>query len=512
MRQSRRDFIRTVALATGAVVTGIRNGECEVVARAAVQTLALDFRRAHEYLRFSKALPAASLRRHVDVLIVGSGPAGLAAAWRLRKEGRSVLVIENEPVSGGTLRAGEWRGLQHPVGSTYFVKNRGEQKQFLNDIGVHPIETGEDALVVGVGDAVYDWWNPSNLKQLPFDKSDIEAFGRFREVLMAMVPPAYPFMVADARDIAQFDSISALEHVAGYNSDRLTRTIDLYCRSVLGAPIGQVSAYALLNFYAFEFGDNFSIPCWTLPGGLGAIAKAAEQKFGAESFTRALALRFENAAAGVKATCLLPDESAIDIEARAAIIAVPKRIARRLVPDLPSAQSEAMQRLRYAPYVTLTICARERLFATRAFDFWFDDRKDRFSDVIDVTFPADSVAKNADRSAGPFVYMLSSARHESEREKLTDERYLVSLAQQMAEALEEHVTATREKIEELRIMAWGHSLVIPTVNAGRELAPIIQMPHGQIYFAGPDNDIAPGFENAFDSGTRAANRVLESKR
>jgi sarcosine oxidase subunit alpha len=46
--------------------------------------------------------PAAEER--VDVLVVGAGPAGLAAAEALAEAGRRVLVAEGEPAAGGRLR------------------------------------------------------------------------------------------------------------------------------------------------------------------------------------------------------------------------------------------------------------------------------------------------------------------------------------------------------------------------------------------------------------------------
>lgn len=43
-----------------------------------------------------------------DVIIVGAGPAGLAAAWRASNEGLSVAVVDDNPEAGGQI----WRGEQ----------------------------------------------------------------------------------------------------------------------------------------------------------------------------------------------------------------------------------------------------------------------------------------------------------------------------------------------------------------------------------------------------------------
>ena len=41
-----------------------------------------------------------------EVLIVGAGPAGLAAAVRARESGKSVTVLDDNPAAGGQI----WRG------------------------------------------------------------------------------------------------------------------------------------------------------------------------------------------------------------------------------------------------------------------------------------------------------------------------------------------------------------------------------------------------------------------
>lgn len=67
-----------------------------------------------------------------DVLVVGAGPAGLAAAWRVAKSGLRVSVVDDNPAAGGQI----WRGEQAKPTSTeaqeWFERIRSVDIQMLN--------------------------------------------------------------------------------------------------------------------------------------------------------------------------------------------------------------------------------------------------------------------------------------------------------------------------------------------------------------------------------------------
>jgi phytoene dehydrogenase-like protein len=507
---TRRDFIKTVVLASGTVFTGFG---IEGAAQAAPSPFvrSLNHKQAHMWLRNPSAgiYPKAIEEQRVDVVIVGAGASGLAAAWKLRATGARVLLLDGEGVGGGTMRSSQWNGVTFPVGSTYFVRYNNEYKAFYDAMNAKPVETGEDALWFPGKGPVVDWWNPGVIGSMPLPMSDIDAFRKFRDVLQAMDEiPRYPLSRARPEDLSTFDLVSAQSFVAGFGSERLTRTLDLYSRSVLGAPLNDVNAYALLNFYAFEFGDSFSIPCYTTTGGLAGIADGASTHFASDLKPNALVTSIVQESPGNVAVDYRTADGALHrVRAKAAIVAVQKRIASVIVPDLPQAQKEAMRRVTYAPYVTVALCSKEPLFPSRAFDFWFDDAQNRFTDVIDVTSSMDAAAKNM--RTENFVYMLSSARPMADRAKLEDDAYLAHLAQELAGALDEHVPGTKRKINEMQIFAWGHSFVVPTIGSHSTLYPSIAAPFGDIHFANADNDITPGIENALGVAFNTAEEVAK---
>jgi len=514
MPQSRRDFIKTVILSTGAVFASWNDVLAFTGKRAnlSIQPASLHFQQAHELLRDLKRLPPSFPvpSRTLDTVIVGGGAAGLAAAWKLKKAGKDVLVLENEPQVGGVMHlpVKTWQGLAYPLGSTYFYRYNGVYKEFYDDIGVHPIETGEDALYIGKDGTFVDWWNPGVISRLPFSQNDKDAFRKFRDILLAMPKPSYPLSTASSDVVKEYDAISAAEFVGRFGSDALTGTMDLYARSVLGAPLTEVNAYAFLNFYSLEFGDAYQIPCYTFAGGLGEIAARASNYLGVERvYTNSLVTNVQNDGKGVIVN-YIDTEGNVPLTARAqnVIIATQKNIARHLVRDLPAAQAQAMSEIRYAPYVTIALCCDAPLFPKRAFDFWINDKDRRFTDIIDATSSIDAENGNAKRMTGNFVYMLSAPRRKSDGDSLEDIQWNVRFAQDTAEALEDHIPGAMDKIKEVHPFTWGHSMVIPSVGSHQKLSSLISQPVGNIHFANADNDLAPSVENALYWGFETARK------
>lgn len=64
-----------------------------------------------------------------DVLVVGSGPAGMAAAYRAADSGRRVIVVDDNPSPGGQIWRGEARSRE---AREWFERIRGVEIQFIN--------------------------------------------------------------------------------------------------------------------------------------------------------------------------------------------------------------------------------------------------------------------------------------------------------------------------------------------------------------------------------------------
>lgn len=83
----------------------------------------------------------------VEVLVVGAGPAGMAAACCASEAGRKVVVLDDNPSPGGQIWRGESRGLSTPQAAYWFDRLRRSRAEVL--CGVRVVgEAGPGALLV----------------------------------------------------------------------------------------------------------------------------------------------------------------------------------------------------------------------------------------------------------------------------------------------------------------------------------------------------------------------------
>ena len=96
-----------------------------------------------------------------DVIVVGGGPAGLAAATEAARHGAEVILVEENPVLGGSLTyarfdvegfAGRAQAAQHVVVITWPKGGQGEKRSFQREYhgGVEPKDAAGGTLCSGL--------------------------------------------------------------------------------------------------------------------------------------------------------------------------------------------------------------------------------------------------------------------------------------------------------------------------------------------------------------------------
>ena len=76
------------------------------------------------------------MSRNPQVVVVGAGLAGLAAAYTLRKHGLDATVFEASPRPGGRVLGQEVGGFHIDVGANIFLDSFGTTRQLANELGV----------------------------------------------------------------------------------------------------------------------------------------------------------------------------------------------------------------------------------------------------------------------------------------------------------------------------------------------------------------------------------------
>ena len=87
-------------------------------------------------------------RRHYecDVVVVGAGPAGLAAAYQVAESDGRVTVIDDNPDPGGQIWRGETKKPSSPEAAQWFEKIRNSKIEFINGARVYARSESQNLL------------------------------------------------------------------------------------------------------------------------------------------------------------------------------------------------------------------------------------------------------------------------------------------------------------------------------------------------------------------------------
>lgn len=465
----------------------------------------------------------------LDCVVVGGGLAGLVSAWRVKKAGHGVLLLEKNAVVGGQARQQDFETTPAAMASAFtdFPYN-AQLTELYDDIGIvtgytpggHPI-IDEAVLVSPPYDSFFidgAWYSSpfedeASLRALPFSdaiKADLRAFKRDMirwysywgsDDKGAFEIPFDEYTSTDAA-VRELDTLTFTEYVTGKGWD--VQVADLFSsliRSEFGTTPEEVSAYAAIcnispEVFPSEGGDVIS-----LPGGNAHIALALADLLGESVLAEATVLQVRRAGEEVHVT-YRRGETHITVRARTIIYAAPQFLAPYVVPELAEAGRGDTSFLKYAPYIVANV----HVSRTPQELVWISQIEGDYaiSDIIVADWAGleDPAAADPGRPNVLTIYMPLT--HEGARMELLS-RPIDEYQELMFAELEEFIPGITEAITRLDLYRWGHPMVIATpgfVFGSERIAS--KEPLGPIFFAGHETEGLPIIDCAIASGYRAA--------
>jgi hypothetical protein len=374
----RRSFLLWTA-AGGATALGTAAGFWRW--QEVVPTVQYPGRAEGHFLRDRKVLPPPSSELQTDVLILGSGIAGLTAAWKMNKEGRKNFLLIDGPQPYGNALGGNFGDLAYPTGGHYLPLPSPESfhvREILSDLGIiqrNPMAQRpyyDERFILHAPEERLLFNGKWQDGFVPFEgvpQWELDEHKRFfKEVerLRALRGSdgkrifVFPTMLSsEDPEWRALDRITLKEWFEqnGYRSPTLHWYLNYCCRDDYGTRYDKVSAWAGLHYYCSRWGEaeNSGTGAWlTWPGGLQPLATAmAQSANGRRRSGTAVSLKTEGN--GVRALCFelvngVP--RTYTVHARKAICAMPLFVAARVVDRIADYGFDPKRHMpEYAPWM-----------------------------------------------------------------------------------------------------------------------------------------------------------------
>lgn len=459
-----------------------------------------------------------------DVVIVGSGIAGLSAAWRLAPAALDVRVLELESFVGGTSTWGDDGVAPYPWGAHYLAAPNPEARAALRLLEQMGVVQGWDAANRPLFDPrllchapqerlfYRGTWHQGLVPQDALDDRDREDMERFLDLEHKLttkvgrdgraafqIPLALSSRDPDLLALDRIDMRTYLER-EGFKSPFLRWYVRYACLDDFGAEPEEVSAWAALHYFAGRKlktpeleGSHFLV--W--PEGNGKLAHALLERSNASIKLDAL----------VTAVDVLPDKhvdvhwvdvrdgSARRIRARAVVVAAPTFVTKRLFPKA----AERLPVRTSSPWVVANMHVTRPIDPDMAWDsVLFDalglgyvDARHQLTQLSEQT-----VLTYYRAYGGPDVAGARSSLVRTPWAKIADD---------VLRDLHPAHPDLREQIERLDVCVWGHAMPRPRPGflSDRPFEPLVRLDE-RVTWAHADQPGMALFEESQASGVRSA--------
>jgi len=487
-----------------------------------------------------KPVPAADRWQNAGIVIVGTGIAGLSAAWRLLRAGvEDFVVLELEPQPGGTSRSDRRGAFAYPWGAHYlpvpFQENRA-MVTLLGEMGFLEGRDDEGEPIVGEqflsrdpqervffegrwheGLYLHEGAEPADDRQWAEFQAQIERWAAWRDAhgRRAFVVPVAA--CSDDAEVTPFDRQSMADWLAqrGFDSPRLRWLVDYACRDDYGLTIEQTSAWAGLFYFVSRVRKPRAEaqPLMTWPEGNGRLVAHFYSKASARvklGLAVSEVIPTDDGSGGVDVVAIdSAGKPAVGFHARQVIFAAPHFLAPYLIRSFRDERGESAAEFQYGSWMVANLFLKNRP-ANRGFHPAWDN-------VLYDSPSLGYVAATHQRGPefGPTVwtyyYPLCDDNPRAARERLLAQDWS-QWAEVTLSDLERAHPDLRPLVERLDVMRWGHAMIRPRPGfiwgaARRDEARAFR----GVHFAHSDLSGVALFEEAFYHGLRAAEEVLTER-
>lgn len=472
---------------------------------------------------------------HHDIVIVGGGASGLAAARYLAKSNTDFLLIELEQRTGGNAQYGSNAVSSYPLGAHYLPlpsTNDKELLSFLEECGaITGYEKGlpiynEYYLCFDPKERLYihGHWQEGLVPHSGIPDSDVKEIERF-QALMHFYKSAKG---ADGKDAflipvsacSSDPAFTALDNITfatflsqqGFTSQYLTWYVNYCCTDDYGATANEVSAWAGIHYFASRKGNAANATADTVltwPEGNGWLIKQLDKHIQGKSATNSLVFSVglhQNKASvkyidGTTGVCT-------EVIANKVIMATPQFINHRILsPQLNRTLDTSA--FAYAPWMVANLTLNSNLETKRGEPLCWDNVIYGSNSLGYVYANHQLLNRQHTKQVITYYAPLVGSDMKERRQFASAQTYEQWYSWVMNDLKKPH-QFIEEGIENLDVWVWGHGMICPRPGYlfGEARAAAASTIQDKIYFAHSDCSGISIFEEAFHRGTHIAKQVL----
>ena len=498
----RREFLAALAPLLGApALIGLTRKAPRAIAGGFVD----DGGAAGHALRDGRGASAAVETRHVPVVIVGGGMAGLSAGWQLRRRGfNDFIVLEMEKSAGGNSRWGENEITAYPWAAHYVpVPNREATlvRELFEELGVSRNGVWEERYLCFSPQERLFHHGEWRTGVAPEDSLNARARADFRrfDELIAAERQSKRFTIPMEVGVRRDSALDRLTMAAWLDRNDLRAAelrwyVDYACRDDYGSLAARTSAWAGIHYFASREHEDGPL---TWPEGNGWIARRPLQKLGPRVLTGAPVSRIE--AQGPRWKVVTPRAVYV---AESVIFAAPTFLLPYLMPGT------AAPALVYSPWMTanLTLDRLPRESGRGAPRSW-DNVIYGSPSLGYVSATHQSLRAREERSVWTYYWALSEHAPSAGR-RVLQQRSWADWTDLILRDLEGAHPDIRDCVTRIDVLRMGHAMVCPTPGFLSATVAAAKLSRPGIFLANSDLSGLSLFEEAQFRGVAAANRAL----